>query len=354
MKEKVARFKLQYFLALLVELLISLLIFLIFGVTYLWLPLIIIIINAGLMFYYMYLADLEREQSVMNISRVLGNDAKNSLIYGGVGLVIYDDDNLITWMSDIFEDIQAGLLNTKITEWDQSLRKMFQDNLEETFFNYDGKIFEVARQSSNNILFFKDITELNHFQTVYQSEKLVLGLIHLDNYDEMTQYEDEQIVYYIDTQIRQPIVSWALDAGIIIKRSKSDRYLLVLNEDIFNSIKETSFSIVSEIRQKSQQSDLPITLSMVFAREGKDLNELDESLNRLLELAQSRGGDQVAYRKLGEEVKYFGGRSEAVEKRSRVRVRVMSNTLRDLIVGADQIFIVGHRQIGRASCRERV
>ncbi len=343
MKEKIARFKLQFFLVVLVELLVSLLVFLFFGVAFLWLPLLIIIVSTGLTIYYMYLVDMDREQSVMNISRILGNDAKNSLIYGGVGLVAYDEENIITWMSDIFEDYQAELLNTKITEWDQSLRKMFQDNLEQTILEYQDIIYEVVRQPANNLLFFKDITKLDYYQTVYQNEKLVLGLIHLDNYEEVTQYEDEQIVNYIDTQVRQPVVSWALDNGIIIKRIKSDRYLLVLNEMIFNQIREASFNIVAEIRQKSQQSDLPITISMVFARESEDLNELEESLNRLLELAQSRGGDQVAYRKLGKEVKYFGGRSEALEKRSRVRVRVMSNTLRDLIVASDQIFIVGHR-----------
>ncbi len=343
MREKIAHLKIQFLVVVLVEILVTLAVFLLFGLEFLWLPLILIILNTSLFVYYMYLTDQERQDNVLNISRILGNEAKNALVLGGVGLVIYDENNVITWMSDIFEAEAHDLINTRIVDWHDALRSMFQENLEQCLMELPDRTYEVVRQSADNLLYFKDITAYQACSQRYQAEKLVLGLIHLDNYEEVTQYEDEQIISFIDTQIRQPIISWALNLGIIIKRIKSDRYLLVLNEAIFKTIEQTNFPILAEIRQKSQQYDYPITLSMAFAREGEELNSLDEALNRLLELAQSRGGDQAAYRRLGKEVKYFGGRSESVEKRSRVRVRVMSNTLRDLIVAADQVYIMGHQ-----------
>jgi hypothetical protein len=121
------------------------------------------------------------------------------------------------------------------------------------------------------------------------------------------------------------------------------RYLLVLNEKIFSDLMADHFSVLNTVRKAAQKQDVSITLSMAFARGTDSYEELDEMVARLLDLAQSRGGDQVAVQNAGEDVKYFGGSSEATEKRSRVRVRVMAHTLREMILRSSNVIICGHR-----------
>jgi cyclic-di-AMP phosphodiesterase len=140
------------------------------------------------------------------------------------------------------------------------------------------------------------------------------------------------------------VAEWCKQHGLLLRRLKNDRYMVVLNETIFKNLIEDRFSILNTVKRASQELDVSITLSMAFARGTTNFEELDEMVIQLLDLAQSRGGDQVAIRRAGEDVKYFGGSSEAIEKRSRVRVRIMANTLKDLIQKAPNVLICCHKE----------
>lgn len=343
MIEKIDKIKVQFAVGTLLEIALIALVFIVWGTSFIWFPIILVVANTAALGYIIITVERQSQKNIVTISRVLGSDAKNAMLYGGIGLVTYNENNVVTWMSDLFEQRQVNYLNEHLSDWDEAFQKMFKEDIDQIEIDEGQYRYEVYRNAQARLLYFKDITEYATLKTQYHEDKLVLGLIHFDNYEETTQYEEEQTINYIDTQIRQPVVRWAIDHGMVIRRVKSDRYLIILNERIFSQIEEENFSILSEVRNKSQKNDLSITLSMVFGRESSNLTELDDTTNRLLELAQSRGGDQVAYRKVGKEVKYFGGRSESQEKRSRVRVRVMSNTLKDLISDATDIYIVGHK-----------
>ncbi|MDD3924288.1 MAG: DHH family phosphoesterase, partial [Erysipelotrichaceae bacterium] len=210
---------------------------------------------------------------------------------------------------------------------------------------YQDIVYEIERKANSQMLFFKDITEQYKLSKAYDEEKIVVGLIHLDNYDEATQYQEEMNISIIDSEIKQPIIDWSKANGMLIKRIKNDRFMVVLNEGIFERLVTDRFSIMQEIQKTSDNYAIPITLSMAFARGTSDYLQLDDMLNNLLELAQSRGGDQVAIKKYGEDVKYIGGSREAQEKRSRVRVRVMAQTLKELIEQAHNVIIVGHKEM---------
>ena len=172
----------------------------------------------------------------------------------------------------------------------------------------------------------------------------VVGMASLDNYEESTQYEDETVVSAINVAVRSPLTEYCKNHGIMVKRVNNYRYLLLLNEKIFNDLAADRFSILNTVRRAAQKQDVSITLSMAFARGTENYQELDDMVTRLMDLAQSRGGDQVAVQVAGEDVKYFGGSSEAAEKRSRVRVRVMAHTLRELISRSSNVIICGHKE----------
>jgi len=320
----------------------------------------LLLIAVSVALIYLYLVYYDDNQSrVLTVSEMISSEVNDAFLYGGVGLLTYDEDYVITWMSELFEERGLNRISKKLLLWLPEVNDLFHGDVESVYVEIDEFHYEITRKEDARVLFFKDITEEKRVRNAYQQERMVLGLIHLDNYQEATQYSEEQEISKINTHIRQPIVDWCRSNGMLLKRLRSDRFFVVLNEETFEKIAADRFSILKLTRQHSAEMDVAITLSMAFARGSSDIQELDEMVNSLLELAQSRGGDQVAIKKKDGEVKYFGGNSEAQEKRSRVRVRIMANALKGLIVKSSNVIILGHREMdfdcmGSALCMSRI
>lgn len=287
---------------------------------------------------------LDSEERNLGVTRILGTEAKDAFLFGETGMVSYDESYVITWMSDLFEERGFNRVGKKLLAWLPEIDDLIVGKADEVEVVLDNKIYLVHRKEDAQVLFFKDITVTKEFKEAYENEKVVIGLINLDNYEESTRYEDEKIISNINTWIRQPVVDWCHTHGLLLKRLKNDRYMVVLNEAIFKDLVNDRFSILNTVRKASQELDVSITLSMAFARGTSNYGELDEMVIQLLDLAQARGGDQVAIRRGDEDVKYFGGSSEAIEKRSRVRVRIMANTLKDLIQKSPNVIICCHKE----------
>lgn len=345
MFEHFAQLKSRILVILLVEIIGFLLLRFVFSVSYDWFALLSVGVNIILIWLLVETYQTDQKKRVLSISRVLGSDAKEAFLYGQVGVLTYDQNYVITWESELFEKRGLELIGRKVTSWLPETNSLFLGDEETITLQFEGAYYQIARKEDGQCLFFKDVTAEYELKVAYENEQVVLGLIHLDNYEETTQYEEEQKIAYIDSLLRQPVVEWAKEKGMFLRRIKSDRFLLVLNERIFKELMNEKFSILSYIRTTAQEMDVAITLSMAFARGSSDYQQLEEMVNNLLEMAQSRGGDQIAIKKLGEEVKYMGGSTEAQEKRSRVRVRVIAQTLRDLIQQSSDVVIVGHKEM---------
>ncbi len=328
-----------------IEIVVLIFFYYLYGFSAILFPLIAATINGTVLTFVTYCFLHLIQERVVDISRILGSEAKDAFDFGEIGIVTYDEDYMITWMSELFEEREIDCIGKKSTMWIPELNELFHGDTETIRTEIDGSIYEIQRKEDAQILFFKDISKVHRLEEDYEYSKVVLGLVHLDNYEETIQYEEEQMIALINTKIRQQVVEWANNKKMVLRRLKNDRFLIVLNEKIFKELVDERFSILNDVRKASQDMDVAITLSMAFARGSKDFSKLDEMLNSLLELAQARGGDQVAIRKYGEDVKYFGGNSEAQEKRSRVRVRIMAQTLRDLIERSSNVIILGHKEM---------
>lgn len=284
---------------------------------------------------------LENEK---DIEEIVQGSYRDAYLFGEVGLVTYDNEHIIRWMSKLFAERGIDQKDTKLLEWVPEAGELIDGSSDEVKVQLDEKIYLVTKKEDERVLFFKDITDLNSYRTAYEEGMPVVGMASLDNYEESTQYEDEATVSSINVAVRTPFTDYCREHGILVKRINNYRYLMFLNERIFNNLVFDHFSVLSTVRKAAQKQDVTITLSMAFARGTENYEELDEMVAKLLDLAQSRGGDQVAIQVAGEEVKHFGGSSEAQEKRSRVRVRVMAHTLRELINRSSNVIIVGHKE----------
>lgn len=310
-----------------------------------FLSLAFLLLNVVLAIFVFINYQKDLRQRVVSITEVLGSEGQKALEIGHLGIMTYDDNYVITWISELFDEYSKELIGQKVTKISSDLRYLFNGEATELKLEFKERNYRIISKETAQVLFWQDITEITDLNKRFQDNKLVIGMIHLDNYNDTVQNEDEQVTALINANIRQPVVDWAKERNIFIRRLRSDRFILILNERKYLELEEEQFSILDFIRLEAQKINIDISLSMVFARGSNDFSVMDEMINNLLELALSRGGDQVVMRIYQKEVKYFGGTSEAVEKSSKVKARVMAKTIRELINKAPQVFIVGHEII---------
>ena len=296
-----------------------------------------------LLLYTSYLYEMDRRERTIGVTRILGSDAKEAMVYGQLGIIIYDDDYVATWASELFDERGIDLIGEKITRTIPGSETLLSDDRDVAIFNINGRDYEITRSDTSRVLYVKDVTEYNQLLDRYNKEKVVIGLIRLDNYEETIQYEDEQKISLINSNIRKGIVDWAISYNSIIRRLRSDRFIVVINEENFSKMVADRFNILNQVKTEAVNLDVAISASMAFALGTEDYSELDNMANDLLELVLSRGGDQVAVKRYGEEVQFYGSSSESGEKNSKVRVRVIAQTLKGILNESDNVFIVPHK-----------
>lgn len=342
MKNKIRRLKRSILAALLIQAAVLLVLGLLFQIDVIMSAL-ILIAECGLLYLAFYrFEDAYLEEST-GVRNMLGTAAQEAYLYGGVGIVIYDGNYNITWMSDLFRQRGLEKVGSRLTAWLPEVRDILAGDTDTAEVRLDDRIYQIRRKNDITMLFFLDVTEVRRYQELFSADRIVVGMTSFDNYEESLQFADEAESAVIGAAVRAPLTEYCSSHGILIKSLSNHRYMLVLNEKIFASLMEDRFSVLNRVRAAAQKQEVSITLSMAFARGTDDFRELDDMVANLMDLAQTRGGDQVAVQAFGEEVKYFGGSTEAAEKRSRVRVRVMAHTLRGLIMNSDNVIIAGHK-----------
>lgn len=345
MKVQIEKIKVNAVVLFTAEILIALILEFGFRVRYASFILIFVVVDALFMAYVMHSYSEDETMRKYEIKEFVSENMAEAIQFGDVGIVTYDQDYLITWMSDLFAQREVNYIGEKVTMWLPDINQLFKNEVDEITVEFEGYRYLVTRLNGEQVLFFKDITELSVLKKTYQEEQVVVGMIHMDNYSDVVQYEDEQKIALINTNLRQKVLDWCVNNHMLVRRVRSDRFLVAMNEVHYEQVVANHFSILYDVRKEAQNMDVAITLSMAFARGTSNFLELDKMVNDLLEFAQNRGGDQVATRKYGEEVKVFGGSSEAQEKRSRVRVRVMAKTIHDMIESSSSVFIIGHKDM---------
>lgn len=339
--QQIDKLKWQIFSIIVLQFFILIVLYFFFDITVV-VPLIITIIEGLIVYYIIYFCKKEIDNYSHGVENYLGSSYNDIFNFGQVGIVMYDENYVVTFMSELFKDSSIDRVGKKILSWLPEVDELISGKSESVKVMLDNRLYEVKRKDEETVLLFKDITKQDYFETCYKDEQLVVGLFNLDNYEESTQYEDEIEVSNINSILRTCINEYAKEHKIMLKRLNSFRYLAILNEKIYKELVEDRFSLLNKIRREAQKLDVPITLSMSFARGSSDIQQLDEISVQLMDLAQTRGGDQVVTKKVDEDVKYYGGSSEALEKRSRVRVRVMANTIKELIQKSSNVIICGH------------
>lgn len=261
-----------------------------------------------------------------------------------IGIVLFNEEKAIEWHNPYVAKMlekDSSMVGEVLTELFPSL-KFNKDKEGKVEIAVGKRFFQVIVKEEERLLYFIDRTEYVQLYRLHEDEKPVLGIVMIDNLDEATQGMDDQARAVMLGKVTAEISEWAAKYQLYLRRTASDRYLFITNQKTLKELEQSRFEILDDAREHTIEHKLPITLSMGIASGASDLIELGALAQSSLDIALGRGGDQVAV-KNGVRLTFYGGKSNAVEKRTRVRARVISHALRDLIRESDNVLIVGHR-----------
>ena len=289
---------------------------------------------------------VEVSNHMNSLSYRVKNVGEEAFLKMPFGILLVNDDFLIEWSNPYMKHIsQIDVLTGKelFILSEELYRLMKPEELRELTIVLHGRQYRVHYRPENRLLYFFDVTERLSIEAKYLANRTVLAILFMDNYDEITSMMDDQGRSTTNSVVTSIINDWAERYGVFIKRVASDRFIAVLNEQILEKLEEKKFEILDEVREKTANKNLSLTLSIGVGTDSESLIELGSMAQSSLDLVLGRGGDQVAIKQPSGKIRFYGGKTNPVEKRTRVRARVISHALRDLIQDSDQVFVMGHK-----------
>lgn len=283
------------------------------------------------------------EKYVAGISIQVEDTGQDALTNMPIGILLYDEETRVTWFNDpmreIFDDLAMGNI---LTDLDPLFVEMIAVDEDQATLEIGEAVYRVFSNSENRTFYLFDMTEEAQVEQQLVDNQTVIGVIYLDNYDEMTQGIEDQLRSELNSRVTQLLNHWAADHGTYIKRTASDRYFIVTTEENLRILERSKFSILDTVREETSQRGVQLTLSIGIGCGSDPIPALGLMAQSSLDLALGRGGDQVVIKRDGK-VRFYGGKTNPTEKRTRVRARVIANSLRDLMQESSRILIMGHR-----------
>ena len=227
----------------------------------------------------------------------------------------------------------------------------FQDLLDskkDLTISRNEKIFKIltvplsAKEDSSVAIYFLDVTEQETLKSLYAAEKLCLAVMQVDNYDELISVTSEGRRYALMTEVDKAIRIWGQKLNASVTRFSAYKYFFAMERGQCAKLVENKFQILDEIRNIETEADFPVTLSIGIGAGGKNPAHTGSYAEAALDLALGRGGDQAVF-KDGEKIDYFGGKSQTVEKGNKGKSRIVGHALKQLIIQADKVLIMGHK-----------
>ncbi len=210
----------------------------------------------------------------------------------------------------------------------------------------DGEIRPLEEEQPVSIyaLYLFDETQLNAYIHKYEDETMVTGLLYLDNYEEALESVEEVRRSLLTALIDRKINKYFNDIDGLVKKFEKDKYFLVMRTRSLNELKAMKFNILEEVKTVNIGNEMAVTISIGIGANSGSYAKDAEHARIAIDLALGRGGDQVVL-KDGERILYFGGKTQAVEKNTRVKARVKAHALKEFMDSNEKIIVMGHKII---------
>lgn len=275
------------------------------------------------------------------------------------------EDGHILWKNDRFSEIVDGRekfiqkvipeLNKGIFPKDDETRSELEITYKERDyqvelrrislegFSESERMLQIPKEKEYFIaLYMRDVTELNSYIRENEDQRLIAGLIYIDNYDEVMESVEEVRQSLLVALIDRKINKYINDVDGIVKKLENDKYFFVVKKESYRKFEADKFSLLEEVKQVNIGNARSATLSI-----GLGLNTATYALSynyarMAIDLALARGGDQAVIKDC-KGITYFGGKKEQTAKNTRVKARVKAEALREFIVAKDQVIVMGHK-----------
>ena len=315
---------------------------------------------------YTYYANKKRKseisETLQDLTLTVDTAAKTSLIYSPFPLIILETDGNVIWRSTKFNtefaniDINAYLndLIVDIKDEIDSGETGNSDILTEikignNMYKIMGRYVNFRNRDKDRknkkeymvILYFIDDTENIKLQKEYRDSKSCVGIIMVDNYEETIQRIDAEEKPQVTAEIDKEIYDWANKTNGVLIKADRDRYVYLFEQRYLDDVREDKFSILDKIKEIDTKEKVQFTLSIAISNEGNTDKEKYKSAQSAMDVVLGRGGDQAVIRE-NEIYKFYGGRVEEVEKRTKVKARVVAHALVNLIKDANKVMVMGH------------
>lgn len=207
----------------------------------------------------------------------------------------------------------------------------------------DNALVEYPEEGVYLIAFYMvDETQIKYYMKENEEQKLISGLIYIDNYDEALESVESVRRSLLVALIDRKINKYISDMDGIVRKIEKDKYFIVFQKRYLRSLQESRFSILDEVKNINIGNEMAVTLSIGLGVNAKGYTEACEYARIAMDLALGRGGDQAVI-KDGENIYYYGGKSKSVEKNTRVKARVKAHALREIFENNDKVLVMGHK-----------
>lgn len=311
----------------------------------------IFVLTVAFAVYGIYILAGNANNFAVSLSYRIKRSEQEAMIKMPLGILLYDEDFQIQWVNPYLQLYlkDNDLIGHTIESVDPDLSRLLNEAIEAKtaenhMVNWDGHQFEMVVQNDLGVIYLLDITRYAKIEAKYQAERLAIGQIFIDNYDELSETMHDQELTSMSMYVQNTLSKYAEKFNAYLKRIDEDHFLLLAHMQDLVQMEKDKFSVLDKIRQETNRNNTPLTLSVGIAYGTSSLTEVADLAQSNLDLALGRGGDQVVLRELGKDAKFYGGKSNPMERRTRVRARMVSQALSELFKDADRVMVVGHKR----------
>lgn len=302
-------------------------------------------------FYKIFTVNLSMNRFYKNINTFLTPYQQDALLSFPLPVVVFNHHGEILWYNELMKE--------KVFDGEDS----FGYNIKELFPNlktdqpcpptgfgveYKGKLFTAFPAKAGHeteglsVSYFIDDDKLKRIAKEYFSSRPAVAWFMIDNYDELLQSARENERSQIMAEVEYVIETFVGNNHGIVKKIDKDRFLVILEERYLRGIIESRFNVLDDVRRIEAADKMPVTLSIGVGRDAKTIAESEEMASQALDMALGRGGDQAAI-KTKNGYDFYGGVAKGVEKRTKVKTRIVATALLELIQSSSNVILMGHR-----------
>lgn len=284
----------------------------------------------------------QKKISDLKGSSILGADLEEAYNFGEVGLIVVDDQLNVIWVSEYLENHNFNLLDRKIDEFNSQLLPLYENDDEDQTIKieYDNRTFEVKCIKQASLFIFKDISSEEKVRVYNEEHVPVVGFVNLDNYSDIVQSKEEGVQFELLGEIRKSVYSFFERFNTIVRQIRNDLFIFITTRKAYEQFFNERFNILETIRNLSTDN---YTISVGVGIGIPEYDKLTQLASDAIDVALSRGGDQVVIAPYSQSMIFLGGKSEAKASQNKVKMRVKIDSLVTVIEHSENVFVMGHK-----------